>query len=216
MSPFFMNSSYADRISRSVSRIASDSLITALMCCLRSKCLLSFCSRCSISIPPSVAPEAGEPCPVNLVIERGELRRHIRKHQNGFPHLRAQLPVLQCNVKPVFLRKLLYRDPPQIFFLQRAVPQAEKACGLYIGGRIRPSAPPKQNHPPSTGRKSHISLPPRQNRPPFRKNPLPKPHRSYDFPMLRTSLSCPPAAAFNQIPHRAERKLLFSPFQKIR
>ena len=86
------------------------------MCCLRSKCLLSFCSRCSISIPPSVAPEAGEPCPVNLVIERGELRRHIRKLQNGVPRLGAQLPVLQCNVKPVFLLKLLYRDPPQIFF----------------------------------------------------------------------------------------------------
>ena len=43
-----------------------------------------------------------------------------------------------------------------------------------------------------------------------------KSNRSYDFPMLRTSLSCPPAAAFNQIPHRAERELLFSPFQKIR
>lgn len=131
MSPFSMNSSYADRISRSVSRIASDRLITALMCCLRSECLLSFCSRCSISIPPSVAPEAGEPCPVNLVIERGELRRHIRKLRNGFPHLRAQLPVLQCNVKPVFLRKLLYRDPPQIFFAARSAAGGESLRSLY-------------------------------------------------------------------------------------
>ena len=121
---------------------------------------------------------------------------------------------MQCQTS--FSPQARVSSPAADIFLQRAVPQAEKACGLYIGGRIRPSAPPKQNHPPSTGRKSHISLPPRQNRPPFCKNPLPKAHRSYDFPMLRTSLSCPPADAFNQIPHQAERKLLFSPFQKIR